>query len=118
MAHTLTVIGAYGRDYTNDWDTLAAWNSGVDFRIVADSNEFQRGARSYVGSYVSKHEVPQDTEVFIRYYGQREKIQALPCLETSLGKDDVSDENRSCIRSRDHEGRHRTEDGEEFGLDI
>jgi hypothetical protein len=55
---SLTVTGAYGRDYSNATDALRDWKNGKDFLIA--------GTRSYVNLEDALHN-PEIKEIRIRY---------------------------------------------------
>lgn len=57
MSNLITVVPAYGRDYTNGSDAIIAWNEGKDFRI-------QSVGHRYDGSYCS---IRDGINVAIRY---------------------------------------------------
>jgi hypothetical protein len=65
----VTVSPAYGRDYKNGKEALAAWNEGRDFLI----NDM-----SIYGTYVSKREAPAEWEVSIRYNNYRDIVKVKP----------------------------------------
>lgn len=59
MKH-LTVIPAYGRDYTSAAKVREAWEAGKDFRIMDVSSR-------YDGSYINKDDKPADVTILVRY---------------------------------------------------
>lgn len=62
MAQYLTVVPAYGRDYTSQRAVREAWESGKDFQISDMSSR-------YDGSYINKSDKPDDVIINIRYKG-------------------------------------------------
>jgi hypothetical protein len=58
----MTVIPAYGRDYKNAADAMAAWNAGKDFMVADMSSPWD-------GSYVNKGDY--SGRVKIRYLNKR-----------------------------------------------
>lgn len=62
MGHSrMTVVPAYGRDYSSVKLVTDAWNSGADFRISDMSSP-------YDGRYVSKRDVEgSNLEIWARY---------------------------------------------------
>ena len=58
MAETLTVTGAYGRDYKSQKAVREDWKAGKDFKIIG-------------GPYMSIRDVEQDPsiKVWVRYDG-------------------------------------------------
>jgi hypothetical protein len=66
---SLTLIGAYGRDYKNQKAVKNDWNAGKDFVIMTMFG-------GHYGQYVSKREVPKDAVIFIRYNKCKSIVQA------------------------------------------
>jgi len=57
----LTVVPAYGRDYTSRAKVMADWNAGKDFRINDVSSPDD-------GRYINKSDKPADVALTVRYY--------------------------------------------------
>lgn len=58
---TLSVIPAYGRDYSSAAAVKADWDAGKDFRVYDLSSHWD-------GSYLNKAaELPEGTKVMVRY---------------------------------------------------
>jgi hypothetical protein len=56
----MTLVPAYGRDYTNAADVKAAWDADKDFRI-------QDVSSPYDGSYINKPQAKAGDTFKIRY---------------------------------------------------
>lgn len=68
----MTLTPAYGRDYKNQRDALAAFEGGADF-VIADVHPPEN-----MGRYVSVRDLRGTTQpVFIRY-GQLRKMAVVP----------------------------------------
>jgi hypothetical protein len=59
MPTYLTVIPAYGRDYTTAKQVKEAWKNGSDFRITSINHEG--------GTYINKADKPEDVVLNVRY---------------------------------------------------
>lgn len=71
---TITVIPAYGKDYANDAECLAGWNSGKDFAIVMSMPPVR-------GTYINNQDrrnYAMSTEVRIRYNNKANLILLPP----------------------------------------
>ena len=69
---SITVIPAYGRDYTSAKAAIADWNAGKDF-IVASMHS------PYAGKYVNRDDAAREMlQVMIRY-AKLTKITEVPC---------------------------------------
>ncbi len=63
----LTVIPAYGRDYTSKTAVLADWNAGKDFQIVTHGPDD--------GRKINKGDKPTNVALTVRYfYGMKTTI--------------------------------------------
>ena len=56
----LSLVPAYGRDYKNRAEVLAAWAAGHDFLIKAVGHKFDE-------KYINRPEHPPNTTLNIRY---------------------------------------------------
>ena len=65
---SLTLIGAYGRDYKNQKAVKNDWNAGKDFVIMTLFG-------GHYGQYVNKDDAPEDAYIFIRYNERRSIVQ-------------------------------------------
>lgn len=72
---TLTVVPAYGRDYTSAADAAAAWSVGKDFRIADISSRWN-------GSYVAISQRDALTETGISHllirFDRLQEVTELP----------------------------------------
>lgn len=59
MAQYITLIPAYGRDYTSKKAVLADWNAGKDFVVASYGPDD--------GKYVNKEDAPRGATLNIRY---------------------------------------------------
>lgn len=63
MLTYLTVVPAYGRDYTSAKSAKADWHDGKDFVVMDMSSP-------YDGKYISKRDVKPGMRIMIRYNGK------------------------------------------------
>lgn len=65
MSTYLTVIGAYGRDYTSKKEVMADWDAGKDFQIDDMSSRWD-------GSMINKEQQTADMVINVRYKNKRQ----------------------------------------------
>ncbi len=68
MSSYLTVVPAYGRDYTSKAGVLADWNKDKDFLIYDVSSP-------YDGRYVNKSGRPAGVTISVRYARRTKEMQ-------------------------------------------
>jgi hypothetical protein len=67
MPRYVTVIPAYGRDYTEEADALADWNAEKDFLI----QDFELPSQ-----YINRQQVPRGWEISIRFNRLEDTVKA------------------------------------------
>jgi len=65
---SLTLLPAYGRDYTSQKAVKKDWNEGKDFVIATMFG-------GHYGQYVGINDAPKDAYIFIRYDKKRKIVQ-------------------------------------------
>lgn len=66
---SITVVPAYGRDYHSLKAAMTDWYAGKDFMIISVFN-----AETH-GTYVNANDLPEGTEVRIRYSRMRKVVE-------------------------------------------